>query len=393
MTERILITEFFDDLEDPRMEGKCDYPLQEIIAITICAVISGYETFKHIAIYAEAKKGWLSTWLPLKNGVPTQHTFGRVFALLDPGVFEEGFRKWVNSVRQLTDGEVVAIDGKTVRRSHNHKANKKAVHIVSAWAHENGLVLGQVKTDDKSNEITAIPELLETLNLSGCIVTLDAMGCQKKIVKKIVEQDADYVICLKGNQGKLRDHVEKVANDTIGNDLDDCNQAHLRRVEKGHGRQEIRDYWIIDDANTTGPDSNWANLRCFGVARNEVTSNGKTTVDTRYFITSLACKVKNFARAVRAHWSIENTLHWSLDVTFREDESRIRIGHAPENMSVVRRLALSALKQTPPPPKPPRKRRGKVVPASGKPREESVSSKRKLCALNDQYLETVLQQF
>ena len=393
MTDRITITDFFDDLDDPRMEGMCDYPLVEIIAITICAVISGYDTFKDIAIYGKAKEEWLRTWLPLKNGVPTNHTYGRVLSLLDPKTFEEGFRKWVEAACTLSKGEVVAIDGKTLRRSHNQKSNKKAVHMVSAWAHENGLVLGQVKTDEKSNEITAIPELLNTLNLSGCIVTLDAMGCQKEITKLIVEQGADYVICLKGNQGKLRDHVAKVTSEVIGKKFHDCTQAHTQHIENSHGRREIRDYWIINDGNTDGPDSDWLGLRSFGVARSEVTTNGKTTMDTRYFITSLPCRVNDFARAVRAHWSIENTLHWCLDVTFREDESRIRVGHAPENMAVVRRLALSALKQTPAPPRQPRKRRGKVVSSAAKPKEESVSSKRKFCALNDKYLETVLRHF
>ena len=386
------IADFFDDLEDPRVEGRCKYTLQEVIAIAICAIISGYETWKDMAVYAEAKEDWLSSWLPLEEGTPSHDTFGRVFALLDPAVFQEGFSKWVESACELTKGAVVAIDGKTLRRSHNRKKNKQAIHMVSAWAHENGLCLGQVKTSEKSNEITAIPELLDKLGLAGCIVTIDAMGCQKAIAEKIIEQEADYVICLKGTQGTLRDHVESIAEDIIGKEFDDYTQKHIRRVEEAHGRREVRDYWLIEDCYTNDIKDDWPGLRTYGVARSEVTINGETTVDTRYFISSLPCNVTEFARAVREHWSIENSLHWCLDVTYREDESRIRTGHAPENMALLRRLAISALKKAPPPPHRPksRKKGGKPALLSGKPRTESVRSKGKYCALSDQYLLQVL---
>ena len=334
----------FAELEDPRVAGRCDHKLLDIVAIAVCAVICGVTEWKHIELFGRAKLKWFKTWLELASGIPSHDTFGRVFALLDPDAFEECLGTWVNSVVDMTGGEIISLDGKTARRSHDRRNGKAPIHVVSAWAYRNGIVLGQVKTDEKSNEITAIPDLLDKLDISGCIVTTDAMGCQKEIAGKVIEDGGDYIFGLKGNQRGLREEAEEAFAGGDEEHPGEGRHAHLRTVDKGHGRLEVRDIWMTEASGATDRNPEWKGLRSFGKITSARTVEGKTSTETRYFITSLPCKVKAFARAARAHWGVENSLHWSLDVTFREDDSRIRIGHAAENMAVLRRLVLSALK-------------------------------------------------
>ena len=334
-----MLQRHFENIEDPREAGKVDHNLLEIIVMTICAVISGCEYWEDIADFCAVKSLWFKEkmGLELKNGVASHDTFQRVFQLLDPAEFERCFLSWIGEVAQKTAGEIVSIDGKTARGSRNAKS--KAIHMVSAWANVNQLVLGQVKVDDKSNEITAIPTLLDALDLNGCIVTIDAIGCQKEIARQIVEKGADYVLALKKNQENLHAYV--------------CNyftffapsQATSTR-ETGHGREETREYFLETDIDWMPDRLDWKGFAGIGMARSTVNSKGKTREETRYFITSLT-DVNEFARAVRSHWGIENSLHWVLDVVFREDANRTRKDHSAENFAVVRRIALNILKHFP----------------------------------------------
>lgn len=374
MPDKMGILDFFEHMDDPRLEGRCRHKLIDILAITICASICGANEWTDIQLFGEAKEEWFSTWLELPNGIPSHDTFGRVFRLLDPRDFERRFAEWVAAVTELTGGEIVSIDGKTLRRSYDRKENKAAIHMVSAWAHENGVVLGQVQTAEKSNEITAIPELLERLDLAGCIVTIDAMGCQKEIAEAIIDGGGDYVLALKDNQLGLKREVEETLAEALGHDFDDCRQAHVRTVEKGHGREEVRDYWLLDDMSIGGRKSEWPGLQCFGKVVAKRTVDGQTSEETRYFITSLPCQVKRFAHAVRSHWAIENSLHWSLDVTFGEDDSRTRKGNAAANMAILRRFVLSAVRNT-----------------AGIKKKMSLKSKRKFAGWDHPFLLRVLR--
>jgi predicted transposase YbfD/YdcC len=374
MDDQLGILDFFEDMDDPRVMGRCRHNLIDILAITICASICGADEWTEIQLFGNAKKEWFSTWLELPGGIPSHDTFGRVFQLLDPEEFEARFSEWVNMVTDLSDGDIIAIDGKTLRRSYDTASDKAAIHMVSAWAHENGMVLGQVATDEKSNEITAIPELLSKLNITGSTVTIDAMGCQKTIASAIIQGGGDYVLALKNNQKGLRNEVIGLLDDTIGKDFDLCRQAHIRRVNDDHGRKEVRDYWLVEDWLFGGRKSEWEGIKSFGKVVSKRTIDGKTSEETRYFITSLPCKVKQFAKAVRSHWSIENSLHWSLDVTFKEDESRIRKGHGATNMAVIRRFVLSALKKT-----------------EGISKKMSIKAKRKLAGWDHPFLLRVLR--
>jgi len=351
------IQECFGELEDPRMGGKIRHKLLDILVVTICAVLCGADTWVDVENFGNGRRQWFDTFLELPNGIPSHDTFGRVFALLSPTGLEAGFVKWVQSVAQVLEGEVVAIDGKTLRRSYDSASDTAAIHMVSAWASRNSMVLGQLKTEAKSNEITAIPELLKVLELKGCIVTIDAMGCQKKIAAQIVEQGADYVLGLKGNQSSLHDAVEERfeevrQQESQNGDGDDSEVDYYERTEKGHGRVETRRCWIIP-ADKELPDyKRWKNLRTLvriesdrAVADGVPTGLDETTTESRYFISSLDCSAERMAVAVRLHWGIENSVHWVLDVAFREDECRVRAGHAAENLSIIRRLTMNLLKQ------------------------------------------------
>ena len=334
----------FETLEDPRTAYLVEHPLLDIVALTICAVICGAETWKGIEAYDHSKSDWLKTFLGLPNGIPSHDTIARVFALLEPTQLQECFVSWVKSIAELSLGEVVSLDGKSARHSYDKSKGKGAIHMVSAWASENQLVLAQVKVSDKSNEITAIPKLLNILDVSGCIITIDAMGAQKEIAQQITDQGADYVLSLKGNQGNLHEDVEQLFDWACKTNFKDIEHEAHQTIEKGHGRIEIRRYWLLGNVEHLEDAQLWAGLKRVGMIEAERRIKGKpTTVERRYFLTSLDGGIERFAYASRGHWGIENRLHWSLDVVFHEDDSRIRKGHAPENMTVMRKIALNLL--------------------------------------------------
>jgi len=338
------IIDHFSALPDPRILLKTSHKLVDIVAMALCAVVAGADDWVEIAAYAKAKEAWFKDFLELRGGVPSHDTFGRVFALLDPDAFGGCYIDWVRTLINSAD-KLVAVDGKTLRRSHDRSNGKSAIHMVNAWAVHQGLVLGQVKTDAKSNEITAIPELLKLLDLKSSVVTIDAMGCQKHIAKQIVEQEADYVFSLKGNQGNLHKEVELLFQDAKKNDFKDLPHDSFTTVDGEHGRIETRRYTTVADVDWFEEKNKWAKLNSFGMIESEREIDGHITFETRYFISSLPSDAKRFAAAARGHWAVENSLHWSLDIAFREDDSRVRSGHAPANLAIIRRLALSLIKR------------------------------------------------
>jgi predicted transposase YbfD/YdcC len=335
----------FAPLEDPRCAINRRHRLSEMIVLAIAAVLAGADGWQDVERFGRAKEAWFRQFLALPHGIPSHDTFGRVFGLLDPQAFEACFRNWATALCALIPGEIIAVDGKTLRRSHDRNAGLAALHLVSAWATANAVVLGQVATEAKSNEITAIPQLLAFLHLKGCIVTIDAMGCQTKIAEQIVAQGGDYVLALKGNQGTLATEVEEAFISADAKDYAGMDAQFLETVERGHGRVETRRYRTLGDLAEVPRSALWQGMNMIGMVESERTVDGKTSVETRYHIGSIGTDVACFARAVRAHWGIENTLHWSLDMTFREDECRVRQPAARENLAVLRHIALSRLKQ------------------------------------------------
>jgi predicted transposase YbfD/YdcC len=329
-----LITHF-QDLPDPRVNRTREHDLIDILVIAICTLLCGGESFNDMEDFGHAKHDWFKTFLTLRHGIPSHDTFNRLFAALDPEAFGDCFVRWTQSLRQAIAQEIVALDGKALRRALD--ADQSLKYVVSAWAENNELVLGQWKVADKSNEITAVPELLRVLELSGCIVTLDAMGCQKKIAREIHEADADYVLALKGNQETVHDEVKT--------HLDAATLAMLETVDKEHGRLETRRYYQSAELDWFADRAKWEGLRSVGMVEATREVGGQTTVEKRYYLSSLPLGVETFARAVRGHWGVENKLHWVLDVWFREDQSRARTGHAAENLATLRRLALNLLKR------------------------------------------------
>ncbi len=341
------IVKEFAQLKDPR-KGKLRYhKFMDILVIGICAVICGADDYEAIAEFGRAKVEWLKTFLELPGGIPAHDTFWRVFEALNPEQFQHCFVKWMAEVRKTISREVVALDGKRLRRSYAKEDDKAAIHMVSAWATANRLVLGQQKVDEKSNEITAIPELLQVLDIEGCIVTIDAMGCQTAIADLIVEGKGDYLLSLKGNQSNLHDDVVLLFDDLVASNFTAYPYSYARTVDKDHGRIEIRHCWTIDFPSLRGslPSADrWRNLTTLIKVRSERRVDGKCSVEDRYFIASYRDTPEHILAHIRLHWQIENSLHWVLDIAFREDHSRIRKGNGPQNFAVLRHIALNLLK-------------------------------------------------
>ena len=350
------LVDYFENLEDPRVERSKRHSLLDIITIAICAVICGADTWVYVEMFGKSKEEWFRTFLDLPNGIPSHDTPAFAGAgssvRFSPGWIHSGSRSvsWngAGGVAALLPGEVVAIDGKTARRSHDTRAGKGALHLVSAWASANTLTLGQVKTEEKSNEITAIPRLLELLELNGCIVTIDAMGCQKEIAQSILEQGADYVLAVKQNQGRLHEDLRDLFEEAEATGFEGVPHDYATTLNKGHGRLERRECWAITDPDcldylSTGKE--WPGLRSVVkvVGRREAETG--VTVQPRYFISSLDLSAEEMLATVRAHWSIENSLHWSLDVTFREDDCRVRKDHGPQNFATLRNISHNMLKR------------------------------------------------
>jgi len=337
------LLDYFTDLPDPRVERTKLHKLDDILAITICAVICGAEGWNEIELFGQCKYQWLKTFLELPNGIPSHDTFARVISSIKPEDFEERFQKWVQALAKNKNEKIIALDGKTLRQSFDTANHKAAIHMVSAWACENKMVFGQIATADKSNEITAIPKLLEMLVLDGSVVTIDAMGCQKKIAQKIVDGGGDYIFSLKGNHGTLHEEVKLFLDDAIVNK---SGYDYSSEITGDHGRIETRKVWYSQDVQWMADREDWPGLSSLIAVESQRVQGDKTTVERRYFISSLSGPdAESIGQIIRGHWGIENRLHWSLDVSFREDNCRIRKDFGAENFSRLRRIALNLLKQ------------------------------------------------
>jgi predicted transposase YbfD/YdcC len=374
------IQDYFRPLEDPRSTINRKHLLGDLIIISICGVIAGADGPKAIGMWARSNEAWLLEHLELPHGIPSHDTIGRLLAVLKPDAFQSCFQKWIDVLTEPASPDsinaepspqkVIAIDGKALRRSHDRKNKLGALFLVSAWSVENGVSLGQLATDAKSNEITAIPELIENIDVSGAIVTIDAAGCQKNIASQIIDAGGEYIFSLKGNQGNLRKAIEKWFVDRMANGFVDTTVRKYQQVVTAHGRTDVLTYYHCRIPAGIPGCSKWKGLRTIGVAIRESHQGDEVTREVRYFICSIRVSVKRFARAVRGHWAIENTLHWCLDVTFREDESRLRDRHAANNLAWLRRFALGLLKQI--------------------DDKESIAMRRRMAGWNPQYLSQVL---
>ena len=362
----------FHDIDDPRMDRTKFHLLQDILVIAICAVICGAEGPTAIEEYARDKQDWLKTFLTLSNDIPSHDTIGRVIALIDPRQFQACFLRWIQEICHLLPGEVVAIDGKTLRHSFDTELDQSPIHIVSAWATSNRVVLGQIKVNDKSNEITAIPEVIDALDLTNCIVSIDAMGCQKQIATRIRAKDADYALALKKNQERLFTDVQNLFEQSLSiTPMPTC-LDYYETIDQAHGRREVRRYWTTDAISGLSTKDQWPGLQSVGMVETDRTLAGETTRERRFSILSIPSNARTFGHAVRSHWGIENSVHWILDVTFREDDSRIRMGHGPENFAVLRHIALNLLHDE-------------------QSFKGSIKTKRLKCGWNDAYLAKVLK--
>jgi predicted transposase YbfD/YdcC len=364
------IQDHFKELTDPRRREGI-YPLLNVVVIAVCAVICGADDFVAIAEFGKMKRAWLARFLDLRNGIPSHDRFNAILAAIKPAEFEKCLLSWITALHEITAGQVVAIDGKTLRGSFDAASGKAAIHMVSAWATVNHISLGQVVVDAKSNEITAIPKLLEILAISGCLVTIDAMGCQVEIANKIVAGGADYVLAVKANQPTLHDGIEAFFDAHLEDDFARTAVHRQETVDQGHGRKEERSYYVCPVPDDLPDASRWPQLKAIGIAISCTQRDGRECNEVRYYILSKYLSGRRFAEAVRDHWGIENRLHWQLDVTFREDQCRVRKGHADANLSIVRRTALSLLK-------------------NDSTRKVGIKNKRLAAALDEAYLEKVL---
>jgi predicted transposase YbfD/YdcC len=343
------LIERFEALEDPRVKRQPEHLLVDIVAIAILAVLSGADDMVAIETYGNAKQEWLETFLALPNGIPSHDTFSRVLALIDPQQFHNCFLNWVDHLTDQLEINLIHIDGKTARGSYDRESSLKVLHTVSAWASEHHLVLAQHRVESKSNEISAIPELLKLLDLNGAIITLDAMGTQRDIAAQIQDQGGDYILALKGNQGTLHQAVKTFFQEAERTQWASLDYSYSTATEAGHHRIEHRQVWAVPLSQV--PDlpthRKWRGLATLVMVKRERQLWNKITHEVSFYITSLAADATLLAQAIRSHWGIENSLHWVLDVTFREDPSRIRTGHGPENMGLLRRLALNLLNREP----------------------------------------------
>lgn len=367
--ETIVFLSFFKDLHDPRQRGKVCYPLDEVLLLCLLAVLAGAETITDIAVFGVKKRDLLRRFRPFRDGTPTHDHLGDILAALDADQFQRCFAGWVAAITGTPEG-VIAIDGKTSRRSGSKAKGKTAIHVVSAFSAHRRLVLGQVKVAEKSNEITAIPKLLDLLTLEGAIITIDAMGCQREIARKIVDKKADYILALKGNQGSLREDVDLFVAEQQANGFKDTAISRYETVDGDHGRIETRKVTVIHNVAWLQHRHGWPGLKAVAIVESTRETRGEIENDTRLYITSLTAPASKVGPAIRDHWSIENGLHWVMDMTFREDESRVRTDHAPANFAVIRHMAQNLIRMAP-----------------GK---ESLRIRRKTAGWDDDYLVSLL---
>ncbi len=364
---------FFEAVPEPRVERTRLHPLPNILIIALLAMICVGEGWEDMEEFGLAKQEWLGTFLDLQHGIPSADTFRRVLSAVDPKAFNACFTAWVQALSAGTSGKLIAIDGKTVRHSFDHATGRKALHVVSAWIAENRLTLGQIATEEKSNEIRAIPQLLEMLDIRGATVTVDAMGCQRAIAEKVIDQGGDYVMGLKGNQGTAHKEVAAFFTDARANDFRDVEHTFHETVDGSeHGRLEVRRAWASQDLDWFADLSKWKNLRSIIMLERARTVGTETSVECHYYWSSHDVDAEIFAGMIRGHWGIENQLHWCLDVGFREDESRVRTDHGPENLALLRKVAMNLAK-------------------SERTHKRGIQAKRKLACWNDAYLLKLLQ--
>jgi predicted transposase YbfD/YdcC len=339
------ISIYFGELPDPRVDRCKHHELLDSVTIAICAVISNADGWTDIEAYGRAKETWLRNFLELPALIPSHDTFARVFAKLDPIAFQTCFVRWVDAIRDKLPGDVIAIDGKTSRRTHDAAIDLSPLHIVSAWSSDNRLVLGQVRVDTKSNEITAIPLLLDLLDVKGCLVTIDALGCQTAIADKIIAQEADYVLACKGNQERIHTDVQHLFTELLSQEQTPSVLDYLKTTHEGHGRREIREVWTTVQLESLRDRERWSKLQSLACVRSERTSAGETTVETRFYLSSAASDAERLANAIRSHWGVENQVHWVLDVVFADDASRVHIDHSAHNLAIIRHIVLNMLRQ------------------------------------------------
>jgi predicted transposase YbfD/YdcC len=364
------IFEHFSKIDDPRIDRKKLHNLMEIIFIAICAFICGANSWLGVEEYAITKEKWLKKFINLKNGIPSHVTFWRVFAKLTPKVFEDCFFNWIKQIAKISKGEIIAIDGKTLCGTYDSSDPHTALHMVSAWASKNDLILGQIKTEKKSNEITAIPKLLDMIDIQNATVTIDAMGCQKEIAKKIIQNKANYIFALKGNQGTMKEDIELFFQDGLKNDFKNQKYNFYSSTEKAHGRIETRNVYVINEIDWINGRKSWDSLSTIIMVESTRELKDKKTTEHRYYISSLNNTAKQFSEDIRSHWGIE-CMHWCLDVGFREDRAVSKNPETGENMSILRRIAFNILKKD-------------------KKTKSSIENKRFKAALNEKYLEELL---